>query len=436
MRPALLALIALMPLTLAPSRALAANPVKALPNGLRTVIVEDHASPVVSLQIWVRCGGVNEEGPTSGVSHFLEHMIFKGTDKISANEISKIVESNGGSINAATASETTHYYIDMPSNKWEEAFDVLSQSVLNPAFPPQEFEKERKVILEEIKRRNDDPQSDLWDGFLEALYTQTPYRQKVIGSVQTITEMTRTLMVDQHRKFYVPNNMVVVVVGDVKRKDVLKKVKQVFGGLPRKDLPPLPNLMEPPAENNAVRTIRRSAKQAYLAIGFVGPSLNDPNQVAMDVMSATLGGGQSSRLYQVLREEKRLVWSVSASFITHAGSGAFGVFAECPPEKVRSLPNDIYFLFHDIEFNGFKPEEVARAKAQLKSSWLYSQETYHGQASQWGFYTTLGAPGMVPNYLKRLAAVSPKSLAALLSEYTIGRPMAGVIVTPGDPSGQ
>jgi zinc protease len=435
-RPPFLALLALLSMTLTSSNVQAAKPVKTLPNGLRTVIVEDHASPVVSLQIWVRCGGVNEAGPTSGVSHFLEHMIFKGTDKISANEISKIVESNGGSINAATASETTHYFIDMPSNKWEEAFDVLSQSVLNPAFPPAEFEKERKVILEEIKRRNDDPQSDLWDGFLEALYTQTPYRQKVIGSVQTITDMPRSLMVDQHKKYYVPNNMVVVVVGDVKKKEVSKKIKEVFGGLPKGTLPPAPNLIEPPAENSDVRTIRRSAKQAYLALGIVGPTLKDPNQVAMDVLAATLGGGQSSRLYQTLREEKRLVWSVSSSFITHSGSGAFGVFAECPPEKVRSLPNDIYFLFHEIEFNGFKPEEVARAKAQLRSSWLFSQETYHGQASQWGFYTTLGAPELVSHYLKRLDAVTPKALATLLSQYTIGRPMGGIVVTPENSSVQ
>jgi zinc protease len=421
-------------MVLAASRATASTPVKTLPNGLKTVVIEDHASPVVSLQIWVRCGGVNESGPNSGVSHFLEHMIFKGTDKISANEISKIVESNGGSINAATAGETTHYYIDMPSDKWEQAFDVLSQSVLHPAFPPAEFEKERKVILEEIKRRNDDPQSDLWDGFLETIYTKTPYRQRVIGSVQTITDMPRSLMVEQHRLYYVPNNMVVVVVGDVKKKAVEKRIKQVFGGLPRVALPPAPNLIEPPAENNDVRTIRRSAKQAYLAIGFVGPTLKDPNQVDMDVLATTIGGGQSSRLYQVLREEKRLVWSVSASFITHSGSGVFGVFAECPPDKVRSLPNDIYFLFNDVEFNGFKPEEVARAKSQLRSSWLFSQETYHGQASQWGFYTALGAPEMVTGYLKRLDAVNPAGLSRLLSDYTIGRTLAGVIVTPGDPT--
>jgi predicted Zn-dependent peptidase len=154
----------------------------------------------------------------------------------------------------------------------------------------------------------------------------------------------------------------------------------------------------------------------------------------MDVLATTIGGGQSSRLYQVLREEKRLVWTVSASFITQSGSGAFGVFAECPPEKVRSLPNDIYFLFNDVEFNGFKPEEVARAKSQLKSSWLFSQETYHGQASQWGFYTALGAPEMVTEYLKRLEAVNPDGLSKLLSEYTVGRTLAGVIVTPGDPT--
>src|SRR5688572_26340204 len=136
---------------------------KTLPNGLRYVVLEDHAAPVVSLQIYVRCGGVNEQGPLAGVSHFLEHMVFKGTAKVSAGEISRVVESNGGSINAATGMEMTHYYIDMPSDLFDKAFDVLSESVVNPTFPPEEFEKERGVILEEIKRRNDNPQSPMWD---------------------------------------------------------------------------------------------------------------------------------------------------------------------------------------------------------------------------------------------------------------------------------
>ncbi len=405
--------------------------VNRLPNGLRYVILEDHASPVASLQIWVRCGGVNEAGPTSGVSHFLEHMIFKGTDKVSANEISKIVESNGGSINAATGGETTHYYIDIPSPQWEKAFDVLAESVVRPSFPPVEFEKERKVILEEIKRRNDDPRSDLWDAFLEALYTQTPYRQQVIGSVQTITDVTRDRMVEQHRLFYVPGNMVVVVAGDVKRSAADKKIKALFGRLPAAPPPPVPPLREPPAENNSVRElVSDKAKQAHLAVGFVGPGLQDADQVTMDVLAAALGGGQSSRLYQKLREETRRVWSISASFITHAGSGAFGIFAECPPEKTRSLPNDIYFVLHDVEFNGFSPEELARAKAQIKSSWLFGQETYHGQASQWGFYTALGYPALIKDYLPRLEKITSEDLRKALIRYGMGRQPAGVVVLP------
>ncbi len=434
MRRLALFVVASIPLAMMPSPA-RAGAVRSLPNGLRYVILEDHASPVVSLQIWVRCGGVNEAGPTSGVSHFLEHMIFKGTDKISANEISKIVESNGGSINAATGGETTHYFIDMPSDKWETAFDVLAQSVLKPAFPPAEFEKERKVILEEIKRRNDDPQSDLWDGFLEVLYTQTPYRQRVIGSADSIRAMTRDRMVEQHRLYYAPNNMVVVVAGDVSAKAVKKKIQAVFGAVPRGKLPQAPFLLEPAAANTDIRRIDRPAQQAHVAVGFVGPTLADPDQVAMDVLATTLGGGQSSRLYQTLREEKRVVWSVNATFVTHAGSGAFGIFAECPPEKARSIPNDIYFILGDLEFNGFKPEEVERAKAQLRSSWLFSQETYHGKASQWGFFTALGHPEMVTEYLKRLDRVKAADLKPLLTKYSLGRMPAGVMVMPtGGPS--
>jgi zinc protease len=408
-----------------------AGSVKRLTNGLRYVVLEDHASPVVSLQIWVRCGGVNEEGPTSGVSHFLEHMIFKGTDKISANEISKIVESNGGSINAATGGETTQYYIDIPSKQWEKAFDVLAESVMRPAFPPLEFEKERKVILEEIKRRNDDPRSDLWDVFLEGLYRRTPYRQQVIGSVETITAMTRDLMVRQHALFYVPNNVVVVVAGDVQRAAVEKKIKKIFGALPAGPTPPQPALLEPPVAEPAVQQIYNDkAQQAHVALGFVGPTLKDPDQVVMDVLSTALGGGQSSRLYQKLREEKRQVWSISASFITHAGSGAFGIFAECPPEKTNSLPNDVYFLLGDVEFNGFTVDEVERAKAQIRSSWLFGQETYHGQASQWGFYTALGAPEVLETYLAKLDRVTAADLGRALTKYSLGRPLSGVVVKP------
>lgn len=408
----------------------AAAPVKKLSNGLRYIVLEDHASPVVSLQIWVRCGGVNEAGPTSGVSHFLEHMIFKGTDKVSANEISKIVESNGGSINAATGGETTHYYIDMPSDKWETALEILSESVLRPAFPPVEFEKERKVILEEIKRRNDDPQSDLWDGFLETLYTKTPYRQRVIGSVESITAMTRDLMVEQHRLYYVPANLVVVVAGDIKRALVEKKIKSLYGSIKKVQPPALPFLLEPPTGSTEVRRLVRPAKQAHVALGFVGPALNSPDQVAMDLLATVVGGGQSSRLYQKLREEKRSVWSISASFITHAGSGAFGIFAECPPEKVNGLPNDIYFLLNEIQSEGFKPEEVERGKAQLRSGWLFGQETYHGQASQWGFYTVLGRPSMMTDYLKQLNALTGEHLRRALVDYSLGRPLAGVAVLP------
>jgi len=416
-------------MTLLPS-GLNAGLVKTLPNGLRYVILEDHTTPVVSLQIWVRCGGVNESGPTSGVSHFLEHMIFKGTDKVSANEISKIVESNGGSINAATGGETTQYHIDMPSAQWEHSFEILAASVLTPSFPPEEFEKERHVILEEIKRRNDDPQSDVWDGFLEALYTKTPYRQRVIGSAESVQKMTRDLMVEQHRLYYVPNNMAVVIAGDVKTKAVEKKIRAVFGALSKGVLPPAPPLIEPPANSTDVRVIERTAQQAHVAVGFVGPSLANPDQVPMDVLAATLGGGQSSRLYRVLREEKRQVWSVSASFISHAGSGALGIFAECPPEKAMSLPNDIFFLLGDVEFNGFSTEEVERAKAQLKSAWLFSQETYHGQAAQWGFYTVLGHPEVAATYLKKLEKVTAAELKPLLVKYSLGRMLTGVIVTP------
>ncbi len=417
-------------MSIASAPATAASPLNKLPNGLRYVVIEDHTSPVVSLQIWVRCGGVNESGPSAGVSHFLEHMLFKGTEKLSANEIARVVETRGGSINAATGTETTHYYIDVPSDSFAEALDVLAESVLYPSFPPEEFEKERLVILEEIKRRDDNPQSDLWDEFLEILYRQTPYRQQVIGSVKTIKEMPRETLMSQHKTFYVPQNMVVVVVGDVKASVAKKKIKDLFGKLKRGPDPVFPSLVEGPLESAKLKEISRPAKQAHVALGFIGPTLDDPQQVAMDVLATAFGGGNSSRLYQTLREEKQKVWSIGSSFMTHFGSGAFAIFAECPPDKARSLPADIYLLLHEADSNGFTPAEIARAKAQLRSSWLFSQETYHGQASQWGFYTVLNHPQSLTTYLKHLDAVTPQDLQDLMARYFQGRELSGVILRP------
>jgi len=420
-------LVSLLPV--APAEAKAAPQVQRLKNGLRYVVIEDHAVPVVSLQVWVRCGGVNENNQTAGVSHFLEHMIFKGTPRLTAGQIARVVETRGGSINAATGAETTHYYIDVPSDSFNEAFEVLADSVLHPSFPADEFEKERLVILEEIKRRNDNPQSDLWDAYLQALYRETPYKQNVIGSVETIKAMTRDVMVEQHAAFYVPQNMLVTVVGDVKASAAKKKIEALFGAAPVAPNPPFPNLFEPPRESAVMKNITRPAQQAHVAVGFVGPTLSDPRQVAMDVWATVLGGGNSSRLYQVLREERRSVWSIGSSFITHHGSGAFGVFAECPPEKARSLPNDIYILL--VETNGeFAPEELARAKAQIKSSWMFSQETYHGLASQWGFYGVLDNPRLVTDYLKNLDKVTLKDLKDLYVSFFKAQELSGVILQP------
>jgi zinc protease len=416
----------------ASSRASAAA-LKRLPNGLRYVVVEDHAAPVVSLQVYVRCGGIDEDERSAGVSHFLEHMIFKGTAKLSAGAIAETVETRGGSINAATGTEMTHYYIDVPSDAFAEAFDVLAESVLHPSFPPEEFEKERLVILEEIKRRNDNPQSDLWDAFLANLYRRTPYSTTVIGSVKTITEMTRDIMTRQHAAYYVPSNMAVVVVGDVKTAAVVRRIRESFGAEPRRDAPALPPLLEPMAESARIDRLEKQAQQAHVAVGFLGPTLDDPRQVAMDVLSVAIGGGNSSPLYQILREQRGSVWTVGTSFITHKGTGVLGVFAECPPEKARSLPNDIYLLLTDLQSRGFTKEETDRAVAQLRSSWLFSQETYHGQASQWGFYSILGRPELMKTYLKELDRVKPDDLRRLLSTYFGGRELSGAVVVPAAP---
>jgi zinc protease len=390
--------------------------VHTLPNGMTLVLKPDTLVPVVALQAWARCGAVDETPNIFGISHGLEHMVFKGTPARSAGEITRAIESNGGAINAATQLETTHYYIDIPSYGADAALDVLADTILRPTFPQVELERERLVILEEIHRRDDSPDATLWDEFASTVFHGTPYGVKVIGNEKTVSAMSREDLMSYFNAHYVPENLAMVVAGDFNKGRMLKKLTSLFGQLPARKAPVKPAVEIGHAKPKK-NTLRKPVQQTYFAIGFPTVGFGHPDSIALDVVSDVVGGGISSRLYQRLREETQTVLSISCDYIPFRQKGLFAFFAEVLPENAPRLLEDLILELENIRRSPFVPAELARAKARIKSDWLHGSETPHGQASTLGSLCALDHINLINTYLPKIAALTVNDLTDVFNRY-------------------
>jgi len=398
---------------------------RTLPNGLRVLLKEDTAWPLVSVHAWVRAGSVDEQASQAGIAHVIEHMVFKGTSRTPAVEISRWVENLGGSINAETARDYTHYYIDVPGAGARKAVQLLGEMLHQALFDPREWERERPVILEEIKRRNDDPESLLWDLFNEALFEEDRLRRPVIGSVETVSAVTREGLWAFYREFYSTGNCFLVVTGNFKTRQMLDWIHAAFDAMPRGQAP---RRKPASADSHAPRhlALKKPVKQAYVAMGFPTPPSSHPDHEALDLLAAVLGEGRSSRLVQALREKKKLVWSVSAANYGHDGPGIFSIFAECPFPKRRPLRPAVERLVNALR----RParSELARAKNMIRNAWLQGFESYHQQASTLGLYALDGQLDRLKAYLPRISALGPDELAEVAERYLHARPLSSAVI--------
>lgn len=387
-----------------------------LDNGLTVIIKELHSQPVVSVQVWVKVGSVNETPKTTGLSHFLEHLIFKGSEKYPGPEIAKTVETQGGVINAGTSKEFTQFYIDIQESGYRDAVRILADAMANATFPPDELEKERPVVIEEIRRHDDNPSAVLYDLFARAVFQKTPYRESIIGSSDVIANVSRREIMDYYHAHYVPANMVVTIAGDVKAGEALALVKETFGKQSKNPMPPQPDLIEPGHTADS-RSKEKGVEHAYWFGGFVGPDLRSDDQFAADVTAAILGGGRSSRLFRKLREQKRLVYSIGSSFWSQRGSGSMVFSAVFDPKKAKEA---IALTKEEIERlmkEGPSEAEIKRAKETIRSQWYFGLETYHDQGATLGYWQMQGRPGMLDEYIGKLDAVKAKDVSAFLNKY-------------------
>src|SRR3954464_250261 len=356
-----------------------------LTNGLTVIVQEDHSAPVASVQAWCATGSIDEDQHLgAGLSHILEHMLFKGTKTQSANQIAQSIQDVGGYINAYTSFDRTVFWIDVPKDGVSRALEVLSDAMMNSTLPPEEYKKEQEVIRREFAMGMDDPDRVATLLLFGTAYQRHPYRFPVIGELEIYNQLTQEQVMQYYKTRYVPNNLTFVVVGDVQAEKVRQQLADLFKPYPEKSLKPVFIPSEPPQLGR--REVHRefSTELTHLAMAWHIPQVTSPDVPALDLLSTILGDGRSSRLYRRVREEAGLAFGVSAFSYTPGDPGLLGIDATVEPARREATQELILKLIDEIKETGVTLEELAKAKKISLSHHLGSLTTMRGQASDIG----------------------------------------------------
>ena len=387
-----------------------------LKNGLKVLIVEDHSSPVAALQLWVRVGSADEKDDEAGISHVIEHMLFKGTAKRGVGDIGREVDEAGGRINAFTSYDETVYHITASSRYFDNSLDILSDMVINSVFDPDETRREIKVVLEELNRSNDSPSNLLFRKITSIAYKKHAYRRPVIGYRGTLNKFTRDKVFNFYKKWYVPNNMTFVVVGDVDAAETLNKIKEAFKNFSPKKLPERSRVSEPPQFKLRTAILNSEVKEADLELAFHIPDINDEDIYAIDLLANILGEGRSSRLYRTIKDKKGLVRAVSADTMTSRDPGLFFISADLDTSNAKKSLKEIMKIIVKTKKDGVNETELNRAKLNLESDFIYERETVQGKARKLGYFdAVIGDLRFEDRYIKgiREATVDDVKRAAV-----------------------
>jgi len=403
-----------------------------LDNGMNVFVKKIDGLGLVALDMWVHTGTKNEDESVCGISHFLEHMIFKGTEKRGPGELDRIVESIGGYWNAATSYDFTHFYIVAPKEHFEEALDVMADAMMNAQLAEEELKRERLVVLEEVRRKNDSPFGLLWTTLYENAYKVHPYRLPVLGREDALERINREKMMEYYKAYYVPNNMNLVIVGDVDGERILPLVKGAFAGFERKTVPNHPLPQEPPQREIRRVIIEKDVGEGYMLIAWHGPGIEEREEVyAADLLMALMGEGRTSRLYHHLREEKGLVSSIDAGFATHEDPGLFVISATFPWENFSAVEKGILEQIKQIKEGEISEEELDKAKTLVESSFAFANQTCEDQASSIGYYTTLsGDVRFYEDYVAAIKRIGARELRELAKKYLREDAYTIVVIKP------
>jgi len=403
-----------------------------LPSGLRIVTEEVSSVRSAAVGIWVNIGSRDEAPATAGASHFLEHLLFKGTPSRNALEISSAIESVGGEMNAFTSKEYTCFYARVIDTDLPMAVDVISDLITSSIVTAEDVDAERKVVLEEIAMRDDDPSDLVHDLYAETYYGDTALGRPILGTIDSINNMSRSTVFNYYKKRYLPQDLVVAVAGNIKHKRVVAMVEEALSRdnfLDVQGTPQIrPNTPVKRGKQGRVGIIYRKSEQAHMFYGMEGVARNDDRRFTMGVLSSALGGGMSSRLFQEIREKRGLAYSVYSYAQQFAGSGQIGFYAGCNPSKATEVISIIQEVLADVASNGMSHEEIERAKGAVRGSLVLSQEDSASRMSRIGKSEIVYGDIMgFDEILKAVARVTPEDVRVIASEFLTKTPTLGVV---------
>jgi len=391
-----------------------------LDNGLKILLLEDHKSPAVTFQVWYRVGARNERDGKSGLAHFLEHMMFKGTPTTKPEEYSRIIAKNGGRSNAFTSSDVTVYFATMSRDKIGVEIELEADRMANALLGDTYFEPEKKVIQEERRLRTDDnPSSALGEVAGAIAYTVHPYRRPVIGWMDDIQNLSRQDLVDFYKLYYAPNNAYIVVTGDFSTDEILAKIKAAFEKIPRGTEPPKVRAEEPPQRGERRVILKKEAELPFLLMYYHAPNLKSPDNYALDLLSVVLAGGRSSRLYHELVYQKRIARSIDADYSgVSIDPTGFSVTGQLMPGKEPAeVEREIDGLLEKIKLELISERELQKAKNQIESSFIFAQDSIFGQAMKIGYYEAAAGWRMMDAYLDGIKRVTREDIRRVAKQY-------------------
>ena len=436
--PVALALVAALVLGAPEARAATPALEATLDNGLRVILLEDRRNPLVSVQVWYRVGSRNERPGATGLAHFLEHMMFKGTPSNPKGVYSHLVESYGGRDNAFTTQDTTSYFVNIAAEKVEDVLRLEADRMRNLVLDPAEIASERQVVMEERRMRTEDsPDALLAEELTAAAFAAHPYQWPVIGWMADIARIDAAELRAFYDLYYRPNNAVLVVVGHIVAPALLERVRAIFGPLPRGPEPPRVTAVEPPQRAERRVTLRTTAARLPgLALTWLVPTHASPDAPALEVLEAVLSGGRAARLHRRLVVEQRLALDADADYsYGSVDPNLFWLSARpVPGVTPEALERALLGELAELQRTPVTEEELARVKNQIEASFVWGQDSIYARAATLARFERMGSWRLADEFVRRIRAVTAADVQRVVRTYfPPDRKTAGVLLPASPP---
>jgi len=410
-----------------------------LDNGLRVLVKPDHRAPVVVSQIWYKVGGSYEPKGLTGISHVLEHMMFKGTERLKPNEFSRIIAENGGRENAFTGQDYTAYFQRLEKSRLYLSFELEADRMQNLRLSDEEFKKEIEVVKEERRLRTEDkPEARTYEKFMAAAFTRSNSRNPIIGWPDDLAEMNVEKLKRWYSSFYAPNNATVVVAGDVEPEEVFALARKYFGKVPRRPTLSTGNPEEPPQNAERRIVVKAPARVPYMIMGYHVPMvrpdrLNDWEPYALDVLAYLMDGGKSARFNRELIREQQVASSIDVGYDSTSRSGTLFTLDANPAQgrSITELENAVRSQITRFQSELVSPEELERVKVQIVANRTYERDSIFYQAMKLGGLVTVGLPWQLDReVVARLRAVTPEQVREVARKYLVDRNLTVAVMEP------